>query len=254
MPTASRAACTWAAASGFARAVAWPHSVRRQVRRGEVVASDVGGRSVGLLWAALRHRGSRGRSFGRRRVARCGRAKRCRYWTKLRAWFDEQGKQALPKSQFGEALGYLRNQWTALTNYVQDGRLPIDNNATERDLRALTIGRKNWLFIGSPEAGPRAAIAVHGGGQRRAARLGRVGLLAGRAGAIGHPEKPYGESPPTPEKLTPLLPDLWAQAHPESVRDDRKREQASLRFRQTHPPPNTPCPSRHRAQQWIGRA
>ncbi|HEX5106456.1 MAG TPA: IS66 family transposase [Pirellulaceae bacterium] len=77
---------------------------------------------------------------------------------KLRTWADEQAAQALPKLKFGEALGYLRNQWEPLTNYVQDGRLPIDNNATERDLRALTIGRKNWLFIGSQEAGPRAAI------------------------------------------------------------------------------------------------
>src|SRR5438034_481482 len=70
---------------------------------------------------------------------------------KLRTWAEEQAVHALPKLKFGEALGYLRNPWDALTNYVHDGRLPIDNNATERDLRALTIGRKNWLFIGSKE-------------------------------------------------------------------------------------------------------
>jgi hypothetical protein len=77
---------------------------------------------------------------------------------RLHDWSNQQGSQALPKSKLGEAIGYPRNQWKALTNYVHDGRLPIDNNDTERDLRQLTVGRKNWLFIGSPEAGPRAAV------------------------------------------------------------------------------------------------
>jgi len=63
---------------------------------------------------------------------------------KLRAWAEEQASRALPKSRFGEALGYLHNQWDSLTTYVHHGRLPIDNNDVERDLRALTIGRKNW--------------------------------------------------------------------------------------------------------------
>ncbi len=56
-------------------------------------------------------------------------------------------------------MRYLHNQWEPLVNYLDDGRLPIDNSAVhERDLRALTIGRNNWLFIGSPQAGPRAAV------------------------------------------------------------------------------------------------
>ena len=65
---------------------------------------------------------------------------------KLRAWADAQAGLALPKLKLGVALGYLRNQWEPLTNYVEDGRLPIDNNATERDLRALTIGRNYAQF------------------------------------------------------------------------------------------------------------
>ena len=73
----------------------------------------------------------------------------------FRAWLDTQASTALPKLKWGEAVGYARNQWSALVTYVHDGRLPIDNNDVERDLRALTIGRNNWLFIGSSEAGPR---------------------------------------------------------------------------------------------------
>lgn len=133
---------------------------------------------------------------------------------RLRAWFDEQGKQALPKSRFGEALGYLRNQWTALTNYVEDGRLPIDNNATERDLRALTIGRKNWLFIGSPEAGPRAAIVytVVASAARHDLDVWAYLRDALQRLAIGETD------------LAQLLPDVWAAAHPDSIRAYRGRE------------------------------
>lgn len=63
---------------------------------------------------------------------------------RLRSWADTQAEVSLPKSTLGKAVGYLRNQWEPLTTYVLDGRLPIDNNATEGDLRALTIGRRNW--------------------------------------------------------------------------------------------------------------
>ena len=53
---------------------------------------------------------------------------------------------------------YARNQWTALRRYTEDGRLTIDNNVSERTLRHQAVGRKNWLFLGSEAAGPRAAV------------------------------------------------------------------------------------------------
>ncbi len=64
----------------------------------------------------------------------------------------------LPKSPIGEAVYYARAQWTALTRYLEDGDLSIDNNASERALRRVVTGRKNWLFCGSDEGGKRAAI------------------------------------------------------------------------------------------------
>jgi transposase len=64
----------------------------------------------------------------------------------------------LPKSPLGEAVHYARAQWTALTRYLEDGALAIDNNASERALRRVGTGRKNWLFCGSDEGGHRAAI------------------------------------------------------------------------------------------------
>lgn len=55
----------------------------------------------------------------------------------------------LPKSPLGEALRYLDNQWAPLQRFVEDGRLAIDNNRAENQLRIVAVGRKNWLFAGS---------------------------------------------------------------------------------------------------------
>lgn len=49
------------------------------------------------------------------------------------------------------------SNWSALTRYLDDGDIPIDNNAAENAIRPLVVGRKNWLFVGSQQAGERAA-------------------------------------------------------------------------------------------------
>ena len=61
------------------------------------------------------------------------------------------------KSVTADAIGYAMNQWVALTRFLEDGRIEIDNNAAERALRAVAIGRKNYLFLGSDAGGERAA-------------------------------------------------------------------------------------------------
>ena len=57
-----------------------------------------------------------------------------------------------------EALGHVRNQWSALTRFVEDARLKLDNNAAERQLRRVAVGRKNWLFADSDEGAERACV------------------------------------------------------------------------------------------------
>jgi hypothetical protein len=64
----------------------------------------------------------------------------------------------LPKSSTAKAIRYARNNWKALNVFTTDGRLTIDNNLSERTVRALAIGRKNWQFIGSEPAGYRMAV------------------------------------------------------------------------------------------------
>lgn len=76
----------------------------------------------------------------------------------FKKWLDKQAEDALPKSPIAVAVRYALNQWDALCRYVEDGRLAIDNNAAERALRGIAIGRKNWLFCGSEAGGRTAAV------------------------------------------------------------------------------------------------
>jgi transposase len=66
--------------------------------------------------------------------------------------------EVLPKSPLGDAVRYLTNQWQALCRFAEDGSLQIDNNNAERQLRAVAVGRKNWLFSGSMTGAHRAAV------------------------------------------------------------------------------------------------
>lgn len=71
--------------------------------------------------------------------------------TDLFAWAERESLTALPKSPLGEALTYLLNQRMPLERFLEDGRLRLDNNASENALRHQAVGRKNWLFVGSDE-------------------------------------------------------------------------------------------------------
>lgn len=73
-------------------------------------------------------------------------------------WLKQERDAVLPKSAMGQAIGYALNNWDALVRYTTDGDLAIDNNAAERAIRPLTIGRKNYLFFGSDTGGRTAAI------------------------------------------------------------------------------------------------
>jgi transposase len=75
-------------------------------------------------------------------------------------FLKEQQRQVLPKSPIGRAIGYVINHNVALSRYVEDGRLTPDNNAAERDLRKVVLGRVNWLFIGHPSATKSATVLM----------------------------------------------------------------------------------------------
>ena len=66
--------------------------------------------------------------------------------------------EMLPKSDAGLAVAYILKNWTALTRYLDDGDLSIDNNHTERSMRAVAVGRNNWTFLGSDRGGQTMAV------------------------------------------------------------------------------------------------
>lgn len=137
--------------------------------------------------------------------------------TDLGRWLDEQS--FLPKSLIGQAATYTRNQWAALNRYVEDGDLSIDNNQAERAMRPVAIGRKNWLFVGSPIAGQRAAI-----------------LMSLLASCKQNGVEPWAylrdvftrlPNWPANQPMDELLPDAWLAAHPThrwTIADRRKDE------------------------------
>ncbi len=78
----------------------------------------------------------------------------------LHTWLIAQ-RQALAKADItAKAIDYSLSNWRGLTRYLDDGNVPIDNNAAENAIRPLVVGRKNWLFVGSQQAGERAAAML----------------------------------------------------------------------------------------------
>ncbi|MBB4189180.1 transposase [Sinorhizobium terangae] len=78
----------------------------------------------------------------------------------LKEWLDEIEPKVLPDSKLGDAVSYTLNQWDYLTRYIEDGRMPIDNNLLERDIRIFATGRKSWLFSDTVD-GARASAVIY---------------------------------------------------------------------------------------------
>jgi transposase len=132
----------------------------------------------------------------------------------LSMWLGEQ--TALPKSALGTAIGYTSNNGEALKRYVEKGFLAIDNNLSERTLRAIALGRNNWGVIGSEAGGQTAAVLYSVVGTCKHLGIDPFAYLRETLpGLFALGEKP------TAEQLLDWLPDRWllnrTRSHP--VRD-----------------------------------
>ena len=78
----------------------------------------------------------------------------------LHTWLSEQRLKLVKADATARAIDYTLSNWRALTRFLQDGEVPIDNNAAENAVRPLVLGRKNWLFVGTQQAGERAAVIM----------------------------------------------------------------------------------------------
>lgn len=79
-------------------------------------------------------------------------------WNELKTRAEELKSKLLPQSTLGKAVNYFLNEYEALTGYLRDGRLEIDNNLVENAIRPTAVGRRRWLFLGHPDAAWRSAV------------------------------------------------------------------------------------------------
>jgi transposase len=97
----------------------------------------------------------RGRAPDKRREVRQARSRPL--LDSMRRWLEDSLPKLSTKSDTSQAIRYALTRWEALLRFCADGRLEIDNNCAERALRAVAVGRKNYLFAGSDRGGERAA-------------------------------------------------------------------------------------------------
>ncbi len=124
-------------------------------------------------------------------------------------WLQRTEAAVLPKSPVGKALQYVLPRWDGLTRYCDSGALSIDNNLSERMIRPCTIGRKNYLFLGSDNGGRAAAILYSIMASCKANQVEPFTYL--RDLLVQLP----GNSPRSTDGL---LPDVWLESHPEARR------------------------------------
>lgn len=146
-------------------------------------------------------------------------------WDRMRCYLETEMKDVSKKEKIGEAKGYLLNQWTALTAYLQDGRIPIDNNETEQLMKQVALGRKNWLFIGSVAAGYRTADLLTLCSSAIRNDLDVCVYIKDVLDCLLAGSTDYQS----------LRPDVWGAAHPEAIREyrqEQRRERSARRDRE----------------------
>jgi transposase len=142
----------------------------------------------------------------------------------LKTWLNDTLVKLRPKTPVAGAIKYCLKNWDALCRFTSDGNIPIDNNRTERALRAQAIGRKNWMFLGSDNGGRTAALLYSFVASAKRHHLDPEAYLAEvlrRLPAITNPLA-----------IRDLLPDRWAKSHPEHVLQFRRTESAQAAKRQ----------------------
>jgi len=121
----------------------------------------------------------------------------------LKAYLERERLKVLPKSPIAQAIGYMLSNWQALVRYTKDGDLEIDNNAAERSLRGVAVGRRNWTFFGSDNGGRTAAVLSSLIATAKRHHIDPFAYLRDVFARISaHPQS----------RLEELLPDRWAAA------------------------------------------
>ena len=144
---------------GVSAALCWAHARRKLFEAHRDTASEIAGQAVTLIAKLYEiEREARELAPDARQRLRQQRSKPI--VDALHTWLVAK-RQALAKADVtAKAIDYSLSNWTALSRFLGDGNVPIDNNAAENSVRPLAIGRRNWLFVGSQQAGERAGVVL----------------------------------------------------------------------------------------------
>ena len=144
---------------GITAAFCMAHARRKLFEVFELNGSEIAGQAVALI-AKLYEIEREVKDLGNedRRLARQQRSKPVA--DALHTWLTTQRLLLVKADATARAIDYSLSNWSALTTFLGDGAVPIDNNAAENAIRPLAVGRKNWLFVGSQLAGERAAVLM----------------------------------------------------------------------------------------------
>jgi len=145
--------------------------------------------------------------------------------TGIKARLDAWDQDELPKSPLRAGINYLRNRWEAFERFLEDGRIPIDNNRTEAMIKGPVMGKKAWLFFGNEHAGETAAVFYT---LTMTCKRHNIDVQAYLLDVFRRIRTA------TPAELESLLPDRWIQNHPEARVRQRVQEShaAAARKRQ----------------------
>lgn len=144
------------AGNAITRAGCWAHARRKFVdaeKTAPAIAAEAAG-LIGQLYAVERE--AHGLAPDQRLALR--RQRSLAVLAELEARLREWPGQLTPRHPMAEAVGYARNQWAELNTFAHDGAVPIDNNASEREMKRVVLNRKNSLFVGNARGGRTAAI------------------------------------------------------------------------------------------------
>jgi transposase len=145
--------------------------------------------------------------------------------TGIKAWLDVRDHDELPKSPLRAGVHYLHSRWEAFERFLEDGRIPIDNNRTEAANKGPVMGKKAWLFFGNERAGETAAVFYT---LTMSCKRHNIDVQAYLLDVFRRIRTA------TPAELESLLPDRWIQDHPEARVAQRVQEShaAAARKRQ----------------------
>jgi transposase len=191
---------------GIEEVACWAHARRKQweAQSSDLMRSTVMLAYIRLLYDVEREARDRKLKGGGRRALRQKKSKPI--LDDIHKYLEREQPHVLPKSPEGEAIAYTLSNWKALTRYLEDGDLEIDNNGAERSLRSVAVGRKNWMFYGNDNGGRTAAVLSSLIATSKRLGLNPFAYLRDVFERISsHPQR----------RLAELLPDSWKAVHAE---------------------------------------